>query len=535
VGSLLAKGMDKEMKDLFKKIKPFLVFFFALAAGAMLPFAFAPYNFGIAALISPGILLWCLAKRSLPKSFVIGFAYGIAMFGVGVNWVYVSIHDYGNTGPMLASIITGLFVLLMALYPAIMGVVLNKFFNKNEIIRTLLIFPALWTVFEIIRGWMLTGFPWLFVGYTQMSSQLRSFAPIGGVWAVTWAAVFISSLLYLIIDYYYTNKAYPKYRNKLFAGMFIIWAIAFGCRQITWTVPTDEKLTVSLVQGNVAQLMRWDPAHVSNIVNTYRTLTQQALASNIIVWPEGAVPIPLPLSMPLFKEMSEIAKANNVALISGVPALLADQEHYYNALLAVGVAGAKNEGCDNYENPGCIYYKEHLVPFGEFVPFEKVLRGLIGFFNIPMSSFVSGPSNQGPLVAHEYRFAPAICYEIAYPLYVQQISKNADFILTVSNDTWFGESIGPVQHLQIAQFRALENGKYVIRATNTGFTAIIEPDRRIQAIATAFEANVLTGTVYKMQGQTPWTRFGVWPLAVALFCALVGGYFWQSYKPKKKK
>jgi apolipoprotein N-acyltransferase len=355
------------------------------------------------------------------------------------------------------------------------------------------------------------------------------------VWAVTWAAVFISCLLYLIIDYYYTNKSNPKYRNKLFAGMFVIWAIAFGCHQLTWTVPTDEKLSVALVQGNVAQMMRWDPAQVSNIVYTYRTLTQQALTSNIVVWPEGAIPIPLPLSLPLFKEMSEIAKANNVALISGVPAQLADQEHYYNSLLAVGVAGMSDGGCDNYEKPGCIYYKEHLVPFGEYVPLEKVLRGLIGFFNIPMSSFVSGPSNQGPLVAHEYRFAPAICYEIAYPLFVQQMSKNADFILTVSNDTWFGESIGPVQHLQIAQFRALENGKYVIRATNTGFTAIIEPNRAIQAIAPAFEANVLTGTVTKMQGQTPWSRFGVWPLAVLLLCALVGGFFWQSYKPKPKK
>jgi apolipoprotein N-acyltransferase len=523
------------MKDLYKKIKPYLVYIFALASGALLPFAFAPYDFGLAALISPGILLWCLTKRSLAKSFMIGFLYGIAMFGVGVNWVYVSIHDYGNTTAWLASIITGLFVLLMALYPAILSVVLNKFFNKNENVRALVAFPTLWTLFEIIRGWMFTGFPWLYIGYSQMSSQLRSLAPVGGVWAVTWAAVFISSLLYLIIDYFYAYKDNPRYRNELIAGMFVIWAIAFGLHQITWTAPSDEKLSVALVQGNVAQLMRWDPAQVSNIVTTYRTLTQQALNSNVVVWPEGAIPIPLPLSLPLFKEMSEIAKANNVALISGVPTQLADQEHYYNSLLAVGDAGPQDEGCDNYDKPGCIYYKEHLVPFGEYVPLEKILRGVIGFFNIPMSSFVSGPSNQVPLIAHEYRFAPAICYEIAYPLFVQKMSKNADFILTVSNDTWFGESIGPVQHLQIAQFRALENGKYVIRATNTGFTAIIEPDNNIQAIATAFEANILTGTVTKMIGETPWSRFGAWPLFALLIVALVGGYFGQTYKRKKKK
>ncbi len=525
------------MKELYKKIKPYLVYVFALLGGCIMPYAFAPYDLGVSAIVSPGILIWCLAKRTPRNAFLIGLCYGIGMFGLGVNWVYVSIHDYGYTSEWLAAVITGLFVLLMALYPAIMSAILNKFFSKHDIVKCLVIFPALWTIFEIIRGWMFTGFPWLFVGYTQSASQLRALAPIGSVWAVSWATVLVGSILYLIIDYYYDYKDNAKLRNQLFGTMIIVWICAFGLSQIKWTQSTDQGLDVALVQGNVAQLMRWDPAHVAEIVKTYRDLTQEALTSNLIIWPEGSIPIPLPLSLPLFKEMGELAKANNTALIAGVPAQLSDQAHYYNSMLAVGMVGENNEGCENIEKPGCIYYKEHLVPFGEYVPLEKMLRGVIAFLNLPMSSFEPGPTNQTQLIAQGFRFAPAICYEIAYPIFVQQMSKNAQFILTVSNDTWFGESIGPEQHLQIAQFRAIETGKNVIRATNTGFTAIIEPDGKIlpNNIATAFEAKVLKGTVTVMTGETFWVRFGFWPLAGALIATMVGGFWWQNRKPHPKK
>ncbi|MBS0289227.1 MAG: apolipoprotein N-acyltransferase [Proteobacteria bacterium] len=519
------------MKDLFKKIKPFLVFIFAFIGGAILPYAFAPYNYLITAIISPGLLLWCLTKQSPASAFLIGWCYGLGMFGFGVNWVYVSIHDYGYTSEFLATIITGLFVALMGLYPAFMSYLLNKFFNKHEIARSLIIYPALWTIFEILRGWVFTGFPWLFVGYSQMGSQLRMFAPIGGVFLVSWVTVLISSILYAIITYYYEHKSNTKLRNSLFASMIIIWVGAFGASQIKWTKITDQTLNIALVQGNIAQLMRWDPIYVASIIHTYQELTQRVLNADLIVWPEGAIPVPLPLSQPLFKEMGALGVANHFALISGVPSQLKDKIHYYNSLIAVGQAGSN--GCETYDQPGCIYYKEHLVPFGEYVPLDKILRGLIAFFNLPMSSFVSGPDNQSPLLALGYRFAPAICYEIAYPFYVQKLSQNADFILTVSNDTWFGTSIGPAQHLQIAQFRALETGKYVIRATNTGFTAIIEPDGKLQTIARAFEANILRGHVSPSTGDTFWIRFGYWPLALALCLAMLSGYLWQTRKKKK--
>ncbi|MBS0287081.1 MAG: apolipoprotein N-acyltransferase [Proteobacteria bacterium] len=522
------------MKDLIKKIKPYLPYLIALIGGGILTYAFAPYDIGIAGIISLSILLWAITKQPPKKAFYIGWCYGLGMFGMGVNWVFFSIHVYGNTAPWLAAIITGLFVILMGIYPALFSWTLNKFFNKHDLVRTLVIFPALWTVFEIARGWLFTGFPWLYLGYSQMGSQLHSFAPIGSVFAVSWAAALVSSLLYNIIMYYFENKSTPKLRNQLFATLLGVWVIAFGCGKIKGTEVSDEVIEVALVQGNIPQMMRWDPEHVANIVQTYRTLTDKVLGTTqIIVWPEGAIPVPLPESQQFFREMGALARASQAALISGVPTQLADQRHYYNSIVAVGLAGPNNNGCENYEMPGCSYDKSHLVPFGEYVPFESILRGIIAFLNLPMSSFVEGPSNQSPLIAQGLHFAPALCYEIAYPFYVQHISKEADFILTISNDTWFGDTIGPLQHLQIAQFRALETGKYVIRGTNNGYTALIQPNGKIQALANPNEATVLAGEVTLMKGQTIWVRFGIWPLLAALVLTLGGGYYWQDRKRMK--
>lgn len=505
------------MKDLYKKIKPYLVYLYAIIAGGLMPFAFSPYDWGLLGIVSPAILIWLLTKRSPKLAFLIGFCYGIGMFGLGVNWVYVSIHDYGYTSQTLAAFITTLFILFLSLYPAAMAALLNKYFPRNDIARCILAYPSFWVLFEMLRGWFLTGFPWLFVGYTQLGSALHGFAPIGGVWMVSWFSICTAGTLSLIVEYYYLSKDNNKLRNRFFIIFISIWAAAFGASKYKWILPSDNGLEVALVQGNVPQLMRWDPVYVKNIVDTYSALTDQITTANVVVWPEGAIPIPLPLSQPFFQQLNQSFSARNVALFSGLPTQLEDQTHYYNSLIGVGAAKGT-------------YYKSHLVPFGEYVPFESLLRGMIAFLNLPMSSFVSGPSHQPLLTAFEYQFAPAICYEIAYPFYIQQISKKADFILTVSNDTWFGTSIGPYQHLQIAQFRALETGKYVIRATNSGITAILNPDNQVTEteVAKSFEATVFTGQVFQMYGQTWWVKFGVLTLLVLLPLPLIGAFYIRS-------
>jgi apolipoprotein N-acyltransferase len=472
----------------------------AVLAGSLMFLGFAPYSIELAPILSCVLFLFALKDRTLKEGLIIGWCYGVAMFGTSVYWIYTAIHQFGDAPPILAGFITALLVMAMAIYPSLLSAMLCRFFPQNNLVRILLAFPALWVLFEILRGWVLTGFPWLFIGNAEIGNPLSAFAPIGGVWLVSWITVLLASLLYAATQF-------PR-RLIPWTGIALVGLASLGVSKIQWTTPVDKSISVALVQGNVAQLMRWDPKHMRDIIDTYENLTLHNLNQDLIIWPEAAIPLPLPISFPLFERIGNFLSERNIALIAGVPVELPDGQHFYNSLIGVGNA----EG---------LYHKSHLVPFGEYVPFERWLRGVIAFFDLPMSSMISGSTSQPPLTAQGYRFAPAVCYEIAYPMFVQNISKNADFILTVSNDTWFGESIGPAQHLQIAQFRALENGKYVLRATNTGLTTIIAPDGSIEAISPQFTQTVLLGTISPMHGQTPWNRWGGWPVIGCLLLTVL--------------
>ncbi len=495
------------MNDLFKKIQPFLHYLIALIGGGLLPYSFAPYGYGVFGFISPAIFLWCISKESVKKAFFVGLMYGIGLFGIGANWVYVSIHDYGYASPLLAGGLTSLFVAALALFPACLAATLNRFFPQNNNIRCLLAFPVLWVLFEMLRGWLFTGFPWLYVGYSQIQSHLNAFAPIGSVFAVSWVCAFVAGLFYAIYDYFYEDKENPRSRNILFLTLFLVWGVAYGLSRITWTYPSQNKLNVALVQGNIPQETKWQSDQVAHIIEVYENLTKQALIAepkvDLIIWPEGAIPMSAQSAASLLEQLDLTLDAEKTGLILGIP-WVTPRGQFYNAMIGFGW---KTDG---------VYHKKHLVPFGEYVPFESVLRGLIKFFDLPMSSFISGPDNQPLMLSSGFKIAPAICYEIAFPTLVRSVSKNADFILTLSNDTWFGTSIGPAQHLEIAMFRALETQKPVVRVTNSGFTAIINPEGEIQEIANQFEATVLYGTVTQMIGQTFWVRFGIWPLMACL-------------------
>lgn len=486
------------MQALIKPLKPYLPYMIALIAGCLFPIGMAPFGIGTATLTSLVLVFISLANTNYRQATWVGLCFGIGLFGVGASWIYASIHDYGYAAPWLATLITGLFVLILALFPAAQFGSLVRLFPNNNLIRNLVAFPAWWVLFEIFRGWFLTGFPWLYVGYSQLGNRLVSFAPLGGVFLVSFFTVLIAAGLYALIDYFYTQKRKAWLRNGLLVLLIAVYGAGFGLSQIIETTSTNQVIRVALIQGNVPQLLRWEPSAVTNIIARYRIPTLSAKNVDLIVWPESAIPVPLPLSASLFSTLDPVLKGRHIGLIAGVPSELPNKQSYYNSLIGVGDASG-------------VYHKSHLVPFGEYVPLEKLLRGLIGFFDLPMSAFVPAPRDQAALRLGPYRIAPAICYEIAYPFYVQSLSKEADVILTVSNDTWFGRTIGPAQHLEIAQFRALENGKPVIRATNTGLTALINANGDITAIAPQFESTTLEGTVSIPQGQTWWTRIGMWP------------------------
>lgn len=486
--------------------------FFALIGGSLLPLSQAPFNKAFLGYLCITLLLLALENAKPRQGFMRGWLFGLSAFGVGSSWIYVSIYTYGNTHWTLACLITGLFVMAMALFLALLSWGFSLLFPKSTYNRAIIVFPVLWVLFEILRGWAFTGFPWLFLGYSQMSTHLMGFAPIGSVWAVSWMTALTGALIYGGFRYYLSGKEAPKrIRNMLVLLLASIWFGAYTLNKIEWTQSSDPTYRVAIVQGNIPQNLRWDPRQVEFILSTYFNLFKKHPEVDLMVWPEGAIPLALPHSAPYFGQIAQIAQKENMGLISGVPQKAENHPGYYNAIIGVGQATG-------------LYQKQRLVPFGEYVPLEKWLRGLIEFFDLPMSNFIPGPEYQKNLTSHGFKIAPLICYEIAYPILVQKLSKHSDFILTISNDTWFGDSIGPKQHLQIAQFRAREMGRPVIRATNTGISAFIQPDGQIKSIASVNKTITLIENLPKVEGQTPWSQYGLAPLLAGFAMTLLLGF-----------
>lgn len=474
---------------------------FNLLAGAFLPFAFAPHHLWMFAVLSPAVLLWTLLEaRSSFLGFWYGLCFGLGFFGVGASWVFVSIHDYGNTSVSLATIITILFILVLSLFIAAQGYCLKHFFKGGRLSFCLLGFPSSWVLFEWIRSWAFTGFPWLYLGYAGFPTPLKSIAPYLSVFGVSTAFVLTSGLMVSLFQSRTTGKVF-----------------AIGLLILTWwgsaLLPTDfgssqKQMTASLIQGNVPPLEKFDqddPLMATELL--YGQLTNLHWDSDLILWPESAVSLPLPFSKDYLTDLHYQAEQQNSTLLVGTQ-MINNNGDYFNSLIALG----KGTG---------YYQKVHLVPFGDFLPFEQWLRGVIGFFDLPMSSFKAGPKKQPLINTGALLINPLICYEIAFPEQVRETLRNANVLVTLSEDGWFGHSWGPHQHLQIAQMRALETGRYVLRATTSGFTAIINDQGVITQQIPDHEALVLTGSFESRAGQTPWVRFGLLPLLVILCLSLL--------------
>lgn len=499
---------------MLKKLKPYLSEIKALSAGAILVLSFAPFYFASLAIVSMALLLWVLHEQSPKQAFKLGYCFGLGCFGFGATWVYHSIHVFGMAPMPLAALITGLFVLILALFPALKCWLLVKWFPHDNIDRIVLAFPSIWVLGEILRGYFLTGFPWLYVGNSQTENILRGFAPVGSVWLVSFVVALAGGLLYRLYLVFHQHEENKIKRNLLILGFVLIWPVAYVLKDIQWSRQSASEIPVSLIQGNVPQMLRWDPRAVNHILTTYAELTAPQWGERLIVWPESAIPVPIPQANTVLSQLQLMSENNHSALIVGIPQQNAPQENYFNTVVALGSATGS-------------YRKTHLVPFGEYVPLETALRGLIGFFDLPMSDFVPFKQEQAPIMAFGIPIGSAICYEIAYPTLVRDRALNSQMLLTVSNDAWFGRTIGPPQHLQIAQMRAIETGRSIIRATNNGLTAIIAPNGQFEYSIDPFEANVLEGYITPYQGLTPWVRFGLWPW-LAIYIALIALGWWRD-------
>lgn len=466
----------------------------SLIAGGLAPLSFAPFNYWPIGILSIVILLICIDGMAIRQIALSFYCYYVGLFGVGVSWIYVSIHVYGGAEPLLAGFLIVFFVMAWSLTGLLHGYLYGRFVSGVSL-GVLLGFPSLWVLSEAFRAWILTGFPWLFFGYGHLDSGLAGYAPIAGVYGVSFMVLLTASLFFCSLQ-----------RRKISYAMAIllVWGAGYALSQIPF-VQEEKEITVAAVQGNIDQHSKWRRGMVIPILEKYRNLTDPLWGTDLIVWPEAAITVFRENADFFLTELDSHGKQRGSTLLLGIP----DRDlegNYYNTAITIG----EGEGT---------YRKRHLVPFGEYVPLEDLLRGLIGFFDLPMSHNRPGADKQVASLAGDLRLSLSICYEVVYPELVRSTVKAPDLLVTISNDTWFGTSIGPAQHLQMAQMRALENGRYLLRATNNGLTVLVNHKGHIMKSLPQFEAGAMTATAKIMTGMTPFHRFGQLPLLI--LCALL--------------
>jgi apolipoprotein N-acyltransferase len=468
----------------------------AFAAGAAAVAGFAPAGAYPLVPLSLAVLLHVWRGAAPRSAFGAGFAFGAGLFGAGASWVYVSLHDFGMMPAPLAALATLIFCAILALYPAAAGWCLARL-RLRPAVEALLAFPALWTVSEWARGWVFTGFPWLAAGYSQTDSPLAGLAPVLGVYGVSWATALAAGLALLVA----TGE-----RRARIAGAGALAAVLAGAHALglaSWTAPEGPPVRVALLQGNIAQDLKFQERRYAATLETYRRLVE-ASDARLIVLPETAVPRFFDSVDPSYwGELARLARERRADVLAGVPVRDA-QGRYYNSMISLGVS------------PPQIYSKSHLVPFGEFVP--TGFRWIVDTMAFPLADFSRGPERPRPLALAGQRVAPDICYEDAFGEEIARQLPEATLLVNASNVAWFGDSLAPSQHLQMSRMRAIETGRWMLRATNTGVTAVIDERGRVRAQLPQFTEGALQAEAQGFAGATPYVRWANAPVVV--LCAL---------------
>jgi apolipoprotein N-acyltransferase len=471
----------------------------AFAAGAISVAGFGDQPLDFVPLAGLAALVWLwLRAGSAGAAARLGFAFGAGLFLAGVSWVYVSLHTFGMMPAPLAALATLLFCLYLALFPAAVGYAQARI-RAGTPARLLLVIPALWTLAEWLRGWLLTGFPWLSLGYSQADGPFAGFAPLFGVFGVSFAAAVAAGALVAL---------FAVRGRAMFAALGALAVLAgagAALRVIEWTSPQGEPLAVALLQGNVPQEMKFVPGRLAETLETYARLAERTQA-RLVVLPETAIPRFLHEVDPAYLErLAGLVRPRDGDVLAGVP-MLEGGRRYYNAVISLGAS------------PSQAYAKSHLVPFGEFVP--PGFGWIIAVLKIPLSDFTRGPTMPAPLRVAGQRVAVNICYEDAFGAEIIRQLPEATLLVNASNVAWFGDSLAPAQHLRIARMRSVETGRTMLRATNTGVTAIVDPRGAVVGRLPAFTQGVLEGQVQGRVGTTPYVAAGDYPVVLACLAVL---------------
>lgn len=473
-----------------------------LAAGAVVPLAFAPFGLFWLAPLSYAALFWAWAGALPRRAFVLGFAHGAAGFLAGMYWIYISVHVFGQAPIVLALFLMFGLVGVLACFVGAAGWLAARFFATHGLGAWLGTLPALFVLTEWTRGWLFSGFGWLSAGYAQTDSWLAGYAPVLGLAGMSWAVVLSAGSLVAI--------ALGPRRARTVAGaaLVVLWIGGYAATGLRWTAPKSGFVSVALVQGAVPQDQKWLPEFFPETLDRYRRLTLAHADNDLVIWPEAAIPALASEVQPYLDDMSRRVTAQGGVLLLGALTTEGDVAVYNNSLLAM-------------TDPPTLYTKRHLVPFGEYFPVPSFVRGWMRLMSLPYIDAVPGPDGQPPIAAAGERIAVTICYEDVFGAEQLHYFPDATLLVNVSNDAWFGESIAADQHLQIARLRAAEVGRYQLRATNTGITAIIDPRGQVVASLPQFEPGVLESTVQGFTGLTPYARFGNWPVVLGALLVLL--------------
>jgi apolipoprotein N-acyltransferase len=463
---------------------------FALAAGALLACAFAPLGWWPLAILCPAVLMYLWQGATPREAAWLGFWFNVGTFAAGTYWLYVSIHVFGGAPIWLALVIMAALVAIMGLYHALLGYAVARWLPKEGMLRGLVGLPAAWLLIEWWRGWFLSGFSWLSLGYSQTDTWLANLAPVVGVYGLSAILLTSAGALVALLS--------SKRRLMPILVLVVPWTLAASLSRIEWTQPSGQPVTVAIVQGAVPQDLKWDDASEARILELYRDLALEAAGSRLIVWPEAALPDIANKYVDYLRDLYFKTHAQGSTLMLGTLRASDDMQHYYNAVLAM------DDGKVGW------YDKHHLVPFAEFFPVPGFVRSWLRLRNLPYADFTRGAAEQLPLSAAGLKLATTICYEDAYGSSMRKALREADALVNVTNDAWFGRSTARHQHLQIARLRAIEAGRYMIRAANDGISAVIGPRGEIVARAPEFEPAVLRAEVTPRTGLPPYFFLGNW-------------------------
>jgi apolipoprotein N-acyltransferase len=473
----------------------------AFAVGAALTLGFAPFGLWPAAVIAPALLFALI--RGLPprRAAWTGAAFGVGLFACGTYWLYTCLHVFGLAPLWLTLILQGVFVALMSAFPAALCYLANRFWLKPGSTRDWLVLPGLWLLLEWLRGWALSGFPWLSLGYAFIDAPLKGWAPLLGVYGVTWAAVYAAVALNVLLA-----PAVASRRRAVAAAVLLaLFGAPLVLARHAWTVPTGGSLPVAVVQGAVSQDQKWQIQNRDATMARYAKLTEQAWGARLIVWPESALPVLANNITDYLTVLRKQGREHHADFAIGLVNYMPDTGQFFNGLLVMSAAG------DGW------YYKRHLVPFGEYFPVPAFVRSWLRLMSLPYDDISAGSAHQPELHAAGQTLGLTICYEDAFGSEQLAVLRDATLLINVTNNAWFGDSTAPHQHLQISRMRALEAGRYLVRSTNDGITAAIDPRGRVVARLPQFEEAVMRVDVQPMTGLTPYARVGNYPVVGVAF------------------